>query len=95
MSIKTFNCKDTVDIWERRRTKAFPPNIQKRARRKLNMLNVAAKITDLGIPPNNQLKKYCGKKKLDKWSIRINDQWRVCFYFKNGDAFEVEIVDYH
>ena len=74
MGIKSFNCRDTADIWERKKTKVFPPDIHKRARRKLIMLNTAVQISDLSIPPNNQLKKYCGKKKLDKWSIRINDQ---------------------
>ena len=95
MSIKSFNCRDTKKIWNRKPVKTFSVNMQKIARRKLILINVAEKLDDLRIPPNNQLKKYCGKKKLTKWSIRINDQWRICFYFENGDAKEVEIVDYH
>jgi len=52
-------------------------------------------LDDLNTPPSNHLEKYCGNKKLDKYSIRVNDQWRICFYFRDGDAYEVEIVDYH
>ena len=95
MSIKSFKCRATEKIWHRKTVKMFPPDIHKRARRKLILIDIAGKLDDLMIPPNNQLKKYCGKKKLNKWSIRINDQWRICFYFESGDAKEVEIVDYH
>lgn len=93
--IKSFGCKETKKIWNRKFSKVFPQEIQSKARRKLSMIAASAKPEDLTIPPNNQLKKFCGKKKLDKLSIRINDQWRICFYFENGHAFDVEIVDYH
>jgi proteic killer suppression protein len=100
--IKSFSCKETEKIWNRRFSRKLSLEIQgsgKRgtpiARRKLIMIDVAREVSDLRIPPNNRLKKYCGAGKEDKWSIRINDQWRICFYFTDGDAFEVEIVDYH
>jgi proteic killer suppression protein len=93
--IRSFGCKETKKIWDRQFSKMFPQEIQAKARRRLLMIDASAKPEDLKIPPNNQLKKYCGKKKLDKLSIRINSQWRICFYFENGNALEVEIVDYH
>jgi len=93
--IKSFSCKETEKIWNRQFSKVFPQEIQGAAKRKLNMIHASSKPEDLTIPPSNQLKKYCGKKKLDKLSIRINDQWRICFYFENGHASDVEIVDYH
>jgi proteic killer suppression protein len=95
MAIKSFSCKQTEKIWNRQFSKKLPQDIQGVAKRKLNMIAASATLDDLNIPPRNQLAKYCGKKKLDKYSIRINDQWRICFYFKDGDAFDVEIVDYH
>ena len=61
---------------------------------KLRMLNRAATLEDLRVPPANRLEKLVGDR-AGQWSIRINDQWRVCFRWKDGDAFEVEIVDYH
>ena len=69
-------------------------NIRTVAERKLQMLHRAAGIEDLRIPPQNRLEKLKGNRK-GTWSIRINDQWRVCFLFKDGHAFDVEIVDYH
>lgn len=95
MAIKSFICKQTEKIWNRQFSKKLPQDIQGVAKRKLNMIAASATLDDLNIPPSNQLEKYCGKKKSDKYSIRINDQWRICFYFKDGDAFDVEIVDYH
>ena len=76
------------------RSKKFPPNIQQVALRKLRMLHRAISIADLRIPPANRLEKLKGNR-TGLWSIRINDQWRICFDWRNGDAFEVEIVDYH
>lgn len=93
--IKTFADKRAKTVWNRRFSKKLPQDIQKAARRKLIMLNAASRKEDLLIPPSNQFQEYCGKKKLDKYSIRINDQWRICFHFEDGDAFDVEIVDYH
>jgi proteic killer suppression protein len=64
------------------------------AERKLGMLHRAVQIDDLRVPPNNRLEKLSGDRE-GQWSIRINDQWRVCFVWRDGEAFEVEIVDYH
>ena len=69
-------------------------NIRPVAERKLQMLHRAVRLDDLRIPPQNRLEKLKGDRK-DRWSIRINGQWRICFKFENGDASEVEIVDYH
>ena len=69
-------------------------NIKTVAERKLQMLHRAVSIEDLRVPPQNRLEKLKGKRK-GTWSIRINDQWRLCFRFEDGHAFDVEIVDYH
>ncbi len=69
-------------------------SIETAAMRKLAILNVAARIEDLRVPPGNRLEALGGKRK-GQWSIRINDQWRVCFRFEGGNAIDVEIVDYH
>ncbi len=98
--IKSFRCKHTEKIWNRVFTKKFPPDIQGAgksspiARRKLLMLNAASTLEDLKIPPSNRLEKLSGNRK-GHFLTRINNQWRICFKFENGDAFEVEIVDYH
>ncbi|MGL1932215.1 MAG: type II toxin-antitoxin system RelE/ParE family toxin [Desulfotalea sp.] len=92
--ITNFNCKETKKIWDRKFSSKFPKDVQQRARRKLIMLDSASIITDLIIPPSNRLEKLKGDRK-DTYSIRINNQWRVCFYFENGKASGVEIVDYH
>lgn len=92
--IKTFADKQTEKVWNREFSKKLPADIQKVARRKLIMVNAASVLRDLKIPPNNQLEKL-SKDRKGQHSIRINDQWRVCFRFVKGDAYEVEIVDYH
>ena len=92
--IKSFKGKETEKVWTRKFSKKLPEDIQKKARRKLLMLNAASTLEDLKVPPNNRLEKLTGDRK-DDYSIRINDQWRVCFKFQNGEAFEVEIVEYH
>ena len=92
--IKTFKDRDTQGIWEGRRARRLPNNIQTVARRKLRMLNNARTLDDLRIPPDNRLEALKGKRK-GQHSIRINDQWRICFIWSNGDADKVEIVDYH
>lgn len=92
--IKTFKDRDTQGIWEGRRSRRLPNNIQTVARRKLRMLNNARTLDDLRIPPANRLEALKGKRK-GQHSIRINDQWRICFIWSNGDADKVEIVDYH
>ncbi|MEK7818103.1 MAG: type II toxin-antitoxin system RelE/ParE family toxin [Actinomycetota bacterium] len=92
--IKSFRNKDTEGIYERRRSLRLPGDIQQVALRKLRMINNAATLNDLRIPPANRLEKLAGNRE-GQYSIRINDQWRICFIWDEGDAFEVEITDYH
>ena len=92
--IKSYKCKETEKIFHRNFSKKFPNNIQKIALRKLRMLNRAMNLNDLIIPPANRLEKLRGDR-TGLYSIRINDQWRICFKWQGNDAFEVEIVDYH
>lgn len=81
-------------VWEGRPSRRLPGDIQGIARRKLRMLNNSVRLDDLRIPPANRLEALKGQRK-GQYSIRINDQWRVCFRWKDGDAFGVSIVDYH
>jgi toxin HigB-1 len=92
--ILSFKCKDTKKIWEGVESKKFPRDIQDRALRKLRQLNAAVTLEDLKNPPGNKLEELKGNRKLQK-SIRINDQWRICFIWHSNEACEVEIVDYH
>lgn len=92
--IVSFGNKDTEKIWMGERVKKLPNEVQETGRRKLRMLNNAQNMTDLTIPPSNKLEKLKGNLK-DYYSIRVNDQWRIIFKWSNGNAFEVEIVDYH
>lgn len=92
--ITHFNCKETEKIWNRKFSNRFPQDVQQRARRKLLMLDSATTVMDLMIPPSNRLEKLKGNRK-ETYSIRINNQWRICFRFENGEASGVEIVDYH
>ena len=92
--IKTFSCKETEKIWEGRISRKFPATIQQTARRKLVHVNSAISINDLRVPPGNRLEKLSGDLK-GYHSIRINNQWRIIFKWKIGNAFEVEINDYH
>lgn len=92
--IKSFNDKETELIWNSIRSKKLPPDIQSKSRRKLRMINNAQNINDLRIPPANRLEKLKGDLK-DYFSIRINQQWRIIFQWKNNDAYHVEIIDYH
>ena len=91
--IKTFKNADTQNLFEGKRIRRWV-NIESVALRKLAMLNRAACLDDLRIPPGNRLERLKGDR-ADYYSIRINDQFRICFRFEQGDAFEVEIVDYH
>ena len=92
--IISFGSKETGKIWGGERVKKLPNEIQEVARRKLRMLNNSQNIMDLRVPPANRLEKLSGKWK-DFYSIRINDQWRIIFVWNNGNASEVEIIDYH
>jgi proteic killer suppression protein len=91
--IKGFRCKDTEGVFQRRHSRRFG-GIQKVALRKLLILDAAGALTDLRIPPSNRLEKLTGDRR-GQHSIRVNDQWRVCFKWRSGDAHDVEIVDYH
>ena len=92
--IVTFGNSETEQVWLGNRVKKLPFEVQKIGRRKLRMLNNSVDIADLRIPPANRLEKLSGKLK-DFYSIRINDQWRIIFKWNAGNAFEVEIIDYH
>ena len=92
--IKTFSNKETEKIYNGFFVKKYPHDIQQIARRKLRMLNNSHALLDLQVPPSNKLEKLTGERK-NQYSIRINDQWRVCFEWKNNDSHNVEIVDYH
>jgi proteic killer suppression protein len=92
--IKSFKSKQTEKIFSRQRSRKLPNEIQQVALRKLRMVNNAATIKDLRIPPANRLQKLTGDR-AGQYSIRINDQWRICFEWRRGDAYLVEITDYH
>jgi len=92
--ITGFRDRETEAIWQGRRSRKLPQAIQAVARRKLRMLNNAQSLDDLRIPPANRLEALKGKRK-GQHSIRINDQWRICFVWAAGNASHVEIVDYH
>lgn len=91
--IKTFRCKDTEALFLGRRVARFA-NIERPALRKLEQLDLAAVLDDMRAPPGNRLEPLKSDR-AGSWSVRINDQWRLCFRFQDGDALEVEIVDYH
>lgn len=92
--IISFGNSDTEKIWNGERVKKLPNEIQNTGRRKLRMLNNSIDLADLRVPPSNRLEKLSGKLR-DFYSIRINDQWRIIFTWKSGNAFAVEIIDYH
>ena len=92
--VKSFKDKETEKLFNRNFSKKLPQNLQHLARRKLVMLDAAPELNALRIPPGNRLEALKGDRK-GQHSIRINDQWRVCFRWKKGDAYDVEIADYH
>ena len=92
--IKTFHCKQTERVFLRETVSKFSQEVCRKALRKLLILDAAERLEDLRIPPGNQLEKLVGNRK-GQYSIRVNDQWRLCFRWEEGDAYEVEIVDYH
>lgn len=92
--IRSFASKETERLFRRQRSKKLPHDIQRRARSKLEILAAAESIEDLRLPPSNHLEKLSGSR-AGQYSIRINNQWRLCFEWLDGDAYDVEIVDYH
>jgi len=92
--IRSFKCKETERIFARCRSRKLPQDIQHVALRKLRMLHRSVTLNDLRSPPANHLEKLRGDL-AGLYSIRINDQWRILFAWKRGDAYDVEIVDYH
>ena len=91
--IKTFQCRDTEALFNGKRVARFV-NIERAALRKLVQLDLAMIIEDMRAPPGNRLEALKGDR-ARQWSVRINDQWRVCFRFEDGNALDVEIADYH
>ena len=92
--IRTFRDKEAERLFRREPGKTLPPPVQRVALRKLLLLDAAESLDDLRVPPGNRLEKLRGDRK-GQYSIRINDQWRVCFRWEDGDAYDVEIADYH
>ena len=92
--IQSFRCRETSKIFNRQFSRKFPKDIQQRAFMKLNAIDAAVQLEDLGLPPSNRLEALKGERK-GQWSIRINDPWRICFEWRGGNAEQVEIVDYH
>lgn len=92
--IRSFRDKESEKIFQRQRSRKLPHDIQQIALRKLRMLHNSQTLGDLRIPPANRLEKLSGDRE-GQYSIRVNDQWRICFVWLDGDAHDVEIVDYH
>lgn len=92
--IKSFRDKETELVWQRRFSKRLPQDVQRKAKMKLDLVEAADALEDLRIPPVNRLEVLSGDR-AGQHSIRINDQWRVCFVWRDGGAWDVEITDYH
>ena len=92
--IRSFRDRATEELFGRQRPRRLPASLLRSALRKLVMLDAAASFGDLRVPPGNRLEKLVGDRQ-GQHSIRINDQWRICFVWREGDAYEVEITDYH
>ena len=92
--IKTFADKRTKELYDSGKSKRFPPGVWGRALRKLEYLDLATTVNDLKLPPSNRLDKL-ERDRVGQYSISINDQWHVCFRFEDGDAYDVEMTDYH
>jgi proteic killer suppression protein len=92
--IRTFRNTDAERLFDRERVRRWPIALQRTALRKLRMLDAAIRLKDLRVPPGNRLERLKGDRK-GQHSVRINDQWRVCFRWRSGDAYDAEIVDYH
>ena len=92
--IESFADKATAAVFQGLHVRRLPPEIQVIARRKLKLIDAVSRVEELRIPPGNRLEQLSGDR-AGQWSIRINDQWRICFAWQDGKAMEVEIVDYH
>ena len=92
--IESFASSETESLFATGKSRRLPPEILKRAVMRLTQLHAATDVEDLRIPPSNRLEALTGDL-IGKWSVRINDRWRLCFRFENCHAYEVEIVDYH
>ena len=92
--IQSFADRDTQRVFGRQRVRRWAPDLQRQALRKLLILDAAEKIADLRVPPGNQLEQLRGDRK-GQYSIRVNQQWRICFSWAQGNALDVELVDYH
>ena len=92
--IRSFASAETERFFATGKSRRLPTEILKRAGMRLTQLGAATSIEDLRFPPSNRLESLKGDRK-GQWSVRINDQWRICFRFADGDAFDVEIADYH
>jgi len=92
--IRTFANKRTEELFANGKARWFPPDVVRRARRRLEYLDLASRLEDLMEPPSNRLHGLEGDRR-GQYSISINDQWRICFVFEDGDAYDVEICDYH
>lgn len=92
--IRSYRDRDAERLFAREPVRRWAPDLRRAALRKLRMLDAAERIEDLRVPPGNRLERLTGDR-AGEYSIRINDQWRVCFRWRSGDAYDVEIVDYH
>lgn len=92
--IRSFRDRKTEEVFRRERVRAIHPDVQRLALRKLVILDAAESLQDLRVPPGNRLERLSGDR-TGQHSIRVNDQWRICFRWREGDALDVEIVDYH
>lgn len=92
--IRSFADRDTERLWEREPVRAFPPELRRVMLRKLGLVDAAVRLDELRLPPGNHLEKLHGDR-AGQHSIRVNDQWRICFRWTGRDADAVEIVDYH
>jgi len=92
--IASFGDKETEKIWLKLRSKKLPQEIQQRALNKLAMIHRSQNVNDLRVPPSNHLERLSGDRE-GQYSIRINQQWRLCFRWQNGNAHDLEITDYH
>jgi len=92
--IQSFADKVTAAIFSGQEVRRLPRTVQETARRKLKLIDASVSLNSLRVPPGNRLETLRGDRR-GQWSIRINDQWRICFRWERGDAFDVEVVDYH